>query len=147
MKESRRRRWLRRLLWAAGAGTLLFASFVAWALLTCFAEPPELDGEPAVLALERTTNAAGRLQLGASWFERREGASLLYLEGDPFTLGYSNATLTAEYLAQPHRLSRVLPGPQLIPLLEFLPRLSGPVEKRGKVTDIFGFDGLPHSIR
>jgi len=102
-KPKKRRRWLRIAVWCVAAGTALFGGFIAWALLTCFAEPPTFEGEAAVLALERTSDEDGRLHLGPSWFEQRDGASMLYLEGDPFTLGYANATLTAEFLARQER--------------------------------------------
>ena len=96
--QLRLRRWLKRLAWTAAVFVVLLTGFVVWALTTCFAEPPELAGRPAILDAKLENGAAGRTHLGKSWFEKLDGRSLLYLEGDPFTLGYSNATLTAEFL-------------------------------------------------
>lgn len=100
----RRRRRLRVLLVGAGAALALGAAFVAWVLLTAFAEPPPLDGRPAVLDAALTVDdATGLRRLGPCWFLPREGASLLYLEGDPYTLGYANAALTADRLEAQER--------------------------------------------
>jgi hypothetical protein len=79
------------------------ALFVGWVLLFCFADPPELEGHPAVLDLVPSEREDGRTHLGASWFQRAPGRSLLYVEGAPFELGYSNATLTADFLEQQER--------------------------------------------
>src|SRR5690606_3933122 len=73
-------------------------AFRLW-LETCFATPPALEGEPAIVGeTARADPATGRVHLGASWFLERPGASLLYLEGDPFTRGYANSTLTRAFL-------------------------------------------------
>jgi tetratricopeptide (TPR) repeat protein len=77
---------------------LVFGLFLVWVFLFCFAEPPELDARPAALDWKTETSADGRVHLGPAWFERREGRSLLYLEGAPFAIGYANAHLTAEFL-------------------------------------------------
>ncbi|MCB9869794.1 MAG: hypothetical protein H6837_08045 [Planctomycetes bacterium] len=94
---------------------LLCGGFAGWVWATCFAAPPPLDGRPAVLDLEPHTDPSSRVHLGASWFEHRHGRSLLYLEGDPFTLGYANARLTADLLAAQERalietVRHLLPG-------------------------------------
>ena len=49
--------------------------------------------------VEAGTAEGERLRLGPAWFLPRPGSSLLYLEGDPFTIGFSNATLTRKLLA------------------------------------------------
>ncbi|RMG10418.1 MAG: hypothetical protein D6731_17490 [Planctomycetota bacterium] len=95
----RLRRWLRRL--AVGSAALLLGS--AAFLWSCFATPPPLEGRPAILDAVRIVDARGRRRVGKSWFLRREGASLLYLEGDPFSIGYSNARLTAELFEEQER--------------------------------------------
>jgi len=93
------RRWLKVSLLAVGGLLVLLAGFVAWAYLTCFAEPPELDYRPAVRDWAAPREEAGRVRYGDCWFERREGCSLLALAGDPYTIGYANATLTRDLLA------------------------------------------------
>jgi hypothetical protein len=104
MPTARARRWLVRILVAGASLTLLLACFVLWILLFSFAEPPALDREPAIVSAQGPAREAdGRLRLDSSWFLRREGRSLLYVEGDPFTLGYANARLTADLLAEQER--------------------------------------------
>ncbi len=98
MKHPRLRRWLRISLWTVGVLTSLLAGFVVWVYLTCFAEPPPLTARPPILDQVPASSPDGRVHLGRSWFRRDPGCSLLYLEGDPFTLGYSNSTLTQELL-------------------------------------------------
>ena len=99
------KRWLRRALWTVAAIVLLFGLFVGWALLFCFAEPPELDYEPAAFAFDEPQgpDERGRFHLGPNWFLPQKGRSLLAVEGDPFTLGYANASLTRDYLAEQER--------------------------------------------
>ncbi len=92
-------RWLRRMLYVTGGLSALGVGFIAWALFFCFAEPPELESEPAIVGLEAVRDADGRTRLGAAWFRPAPGRSLLYLEGTPFELGYANAALTSEFLA------------------------------------------------
>jgi hypothetical protein len=77
---------------------LAATAFVLWVYFACFAAPPPLEGTPAILAQKIVADPDGRLRLGNAWFRRDVGCSLLYLEGDPFTIGYANATLTADFL-------------------------------------------------
>ncbi|MHC4958134.1 MAG: C45 family autoproteolytic acyltransferase/hydrolase [Planctomycetota bacterium] len=92
------RRWLRRLLLFLGGTALVFSALVAWAVLYCFAEPPELDYEPGIYAAPAPSRDGPRMRYGPCWFEERPGHSLLYLEGDPYSIGYANATLTRGFL-------------------------------------------------
>ncbi|MHC4973292.1 MAG: C45 family autoproteolytic acyltransferase/hydrolase [Planctomycetota bacterium] len=95
----KKRRWLKWLLRIGGGLLLLLAAFLAWVFLACVADPPELDYEPAILAAGAPVADGERMRLGKCWFEERKGRSLLYLEGDPYSIGYANAHLTAELLA------------------------------------------------
>ena len=79
-----------------------FAGGFALFLSTCFATPPELESRPAILDKTLREDGARKI-LGNSWFLRRSGRSLLYLEGDPFTLGYSNAALTGDMMEEQER--------------------------------------------
>jgi hypothetical protein len=90
-------RWRRRLRWAGGVLGLLLLLVAAF-LHSCFAQPPDLPERPAVLDAVAQVDSAGRARLGRSWFLRREGASLLHLEGDPYALGYANGRLTADLM-------------------------------------------------
>ena len=98
--ETRRKRrtWLRRLVWSGIVTVGLLALFVGWVLTTCFAEPPTMGQQPTIVDAAVTTDDDGRTRLGNSWFQKHLGRSLMYVEGDPFTLGYSNSMLTAEFL-------------------------------------------------
>ncbi|MHC4449989.1 MAG: C45 family autoproteolytic acyltransferase/hydrolase [Planctomycetota bacterium] len=99
------RKWLRRGLRAAAALLVLIALFVGWALLFCFAEPPELDYEPAARAYPAPEQPGpdGRIRFGPNWFLPQPGRSLLYVEGDPYSIGFANATLTRDYLEAQER--------------------------------------------
>lgn len=88
------RRWL---AWGAALTLVGLIGFRLW-LETCFATPPPLANEPAIVGEEPVQEPSGRLRLGRSWFLPQEGHSLLSVEGDPFTLGYANARLTRQWL-------------------------------------------------
>jgi len=90
-------RWARRAAFALGLCAVLLGAFV-WYALRCVAVPPALAGRSPILDARPTVDAEGRAHLGASWFLKRRGSSLLYLEGDPFTMGYANGALTAEFM-------------------------------------------------
>lgn len=97
------RRWCRRLSWALAAIAGLLALLLAYARWFCLAEPPALEGRPAILDRALESEADGTVRLGACWFRQRPGASQLYLEGDPFELGYANAKLTERFLERQER--------------------------------------------
>lgn len=94
--------WRRRLKLALAGVAVLVTGFLLF-LNSCVAVPPTLEGRPAILDAEVTVGADGRRTLGKSWFLAREGASQLYVEGEPFTLGYSNAELTKEFMQEQER--------------------------------------------
>ena len=104
VQEPRRwRRWLRAGIWSAAVATTVIAAATLWVMATCFAAPPELTQQPAILSAEVTTTPDGRRHLGQSWFLQRAGRSTLDLRGDPFTIGFANAKLTAGLLAEQER--------------------------------------------
>lgn len=108
------KRWLKRAAWTAAILVVLAVGFVVWALNTCFAEPPALAGRPAILD-QKIAKQGSRHTLGKSWFEQRTGRSMLYVEGDPFTIGYTNAALTNDLLEAQERelidnVRAILPG-------------------------------------
>ena len=101
---SRGRKWVRRILRTLFVLVVLFGAFLVWVWTTCFAEPPELEeANPAVHALELVTGEDGTVHLGSCWFLERPGRSLLYLEGDPYSIGYSNGRLTSHLMAVQER--------------------------------------------
>ena len=95
----RKRRWLKWLLWIGCVLLVLPATFLAGVFLACFADPPELDYQPQILAVGAPVADGERVRLGKCWFQERKGHSLLYLEGDPYSIGYANARLTADLIA------------------------------------------------
>jgi tetratricopeptide (TPR) repeat protein len=114
-RKPRWKRWLKRLAWTALVLTVGFAGFVTWALTTCFAEPPVFATRPSIRDATLTTEPDGRTRIGKSWFHRRPGRSLLHLEGDPFTIGFTNSTLTTDLLEAQERslienIRSLLPG-------------------------------------
>jgi len=101
--EPRRRRLLR---WGLRGCLLLVAllvAFLLWVRLTCFAEPPPLEGEPAIRSEALRTEPSGRVCFGPCWFERRPGRSLMYLEGDPYSIGYANARMSSDWIVLQER--------------------------------------------
>src|SRR5512134_3303768 len=98
MGGRRARRWLRRSLWALAVLGVASAAFVVWVRLACFAEPPVLDYRPEILDAPSPSQVDGRVRYGVCWFEERKGHSLLYVEGDPYSIGYANARLTSRLL-------------------------------------------------
>lgn len=102
MKPSKPRRRLRLALWIA-ATTLallaLLAGLGAWSLeWTCIAQPPAM-ALPPVTALP-VQEQGGLRRIGDSWLVRRAGILRMNLTGDPFTLGYSNGALSAQFIRE-----------------------------------------------
>ena len=102
-KPPRWKRWLRAGIWGAGATAALVGAATLWVMTTCFATPPTLAQQPPILSAEITETPDGRRHLGQSWFSQRPGRSILDLRGDPFEIGFANAKLTAELLAEQER--------------------------------------------
>ena len=67
--------------------------------LICIAPEPRLDGTPAILSAKPRTEG-DRTVLGRSWIARRHGIWQMYLEGDPFDIGFANATFTTDLLRE-----------------------------------------------
>jgi len=123
---SRRRKWLRRLLWLAAGG--MVALLLLWAGMLALmyhwvAKPPALAGSPAILSL--TPESRGdRVWLGRNWLGERDGLPVLYLTGTPFEMGYANGVLTQRRIRRQEDsivtlLNRVAPYPALQFVLEF----------------------------
>jgi Acyl-coenzyme A:6-aminopenicillanic acid acyl-transferase len=97
-----RSRWFRLLkrgLLGVLGLVLIIVLLIAWARLAWVASEPELDGTPAILS-EVLEEVDGGLELGTCRLERREGLRTMHLVGDPFTLGFANARLTADLIAE-----------------------------------------------
>lgn len=112
-------RWLKRISIAALAFTL-----VGWVTLVILlrqwtAKPPPLPADTSVTQLATQTNATGRVSLGESWTERREGLLVVRLKGRPFDMGYASGRLLRD---QTHTLER-----------EFLEMIRGYVPQDWKI--------------
>jgi hypothetical protein len=96
--QSSRRR-ARRFAVAAAivlAGLAVLGTLASWGIeWWCCATPPALGRRPAILDVP-VQETGGARRIGPSWIAARQSVRYMYLEGDPFTLGYSNAMLTQE---------------------------------------------------
>ncbi len=124
---SRRRKWLRRVLWLAGGLAVLL--LLLWGVMLGLmyrwvAKPPALPTTPAILSLA-PEQRGDRVYLGRNWFGEREGLPVLYLTGSPFELGYANGVLTQKLIHEQENsivtlLNQVAPYRWLQFTLEFL---------------------------
>jgi len=71
-----------------------FSWFTMW---YCTAREPVLREIPPIMK-ERLVKDGEHAVLGKSWIAKKDGILRMYLEGDPFTLGYCNAKLTQDYM-------------------------------------------------
>lgn len=94
------KRFLRILKWGGIVLILLILGMAGTSeviIRWCVAPEPTMKGTPPILK-EKVRTVGKRKILGRSWLEKREGIWMLYLEGDPFTMGYSNGRLTYDLL-------------------------------------------------
>ena len=99
---SRRRKWLKRLLWLAGGSVV--ALLILWAVMYTLmynwvAKEPVLAETPAIVSLAPETRG-DRVYLGQNWFGKRDKLPVLYLTGTPFEMGYANGVLTQKQIHQ-----------------------------------------------
>jgi hypothetical protein len=97
---SRRRKWLKRLLWLAGGSVV--ALLVLWGVMYALmfqwvAKEPALTGAPAIVSLAPET-LGDRVYLGKNWFGKRDNLPVLFLTGTPFEMGYANGVLTQKQI-------------------------------------------------
>ena len=97
---TRRRKWLKRLLWLAGGSVVVL--LVLWGTMLALmyrwvAREPVLTQTPAIVSLAPETRG-DRVYLGRNWFGQREGLPVLYLTGTPFEMGYANGVLTQKQI-------------------------------------------------
>jgi len=99
-QRPRRAKKLLKVTAAAFIGVLVlilgFSWFTAW---YCTAREPVLFGTPPILK-EGLVKDGEHAVIGKSWIAKKDGILRMYLEGDPFTLGYCNAQLTQDYMQQ-----------------------------------------------
>lgn len=112
-------RWLKRISIAALAFALIGWITLVILLRQWTAKPPPLPTDTSITQLAPQTNATGRVSLGESWTERREGLLVVRLKGKPFDMGYASGRLLRE---QTHTLER-----------EFLEMIRGYVPQDWKI--------------
>ncbi len=82
------------ILLCISALILGFSWFTMW---YCTAREPVLTGDPPIIK-EHLVKDGEHAVFGKSWIAKKDGILRMYLEGDPFTLGYCNAKLTQDYM-------------------------------------------------
>jgi tetratricopeptide (TPR) repeat protein len=90
-------KWLKRIL--AGALVLALAGWVVGASLLRHwtAQPPPLPTETAIMQLKPEARG-GKVWLGKSWVERREGLLAVHLQGSPLEIGYAQGVLLRDQM-------------------------------------------------
>jgi tetratricopeptide (TPR) repeat protein len=88
------------LAWLLGILVALFLALVIWYRVSTNVKPPQPD-DPAGYEFSRTTVSDSVYTSQHGWLRHaREGIWELYLEGDPFTRGYTNGLLTQELIVK-----------------------------------------------
>ena len=113
------KRWLKRI--AIGALVLALAGWLSleFMLTRWTAKPPPLPADVAIMRLKPEPSPDGRMRMGESWSERREGLLVVRLKGRPFDMGYASGRLLRE---QTHTLEK-----------EFLEMIRGYVPQDWKI--------------
>jgi isopenicillin-N N-acyltransferase like protein len=78
----------------AGALVLVLAGWVAgtWLLRHWTAQPPPLPADTSITRL-KPESRDGKVWLGKSWVQRREGLLVVHLQGSPLEMGYAHGVL------------------------------------------------------
>lgn len=66
----------------------------------CCAKPPAIDANHPILSKTIETTADGYKHLGESYMGKRDGILRMVLKGDPFSLGYCNASLAQDLIEE-----------------------------------------------
>lgn len=97
----RRKKWLRRIaLWTGVfvAALVLTGILASWAIEEfCSPRPPDVWLRPKILDASVEEDKGVR-RIGPCYLAERDGILRMSLEGDPFELGYCNASLTQAYI-------------------------------------------------
>ena len=122
----RKRKWLKRLLWFAGGGVVLW--LLLWgtmlALMYRWVAKEPTQTTPTTITTLTPEKRGDRVYLGANWLGKREGLPVLYLTGTPFEMGYANGVLAQDQIHRQeesvlHLLNHVAPWHWLQFTLEF----------------------------
>lgn len=73
---------------------LWIAAYVG--IKTSIAKPPPLPPEAAAMQKLEPVERDGKIWLGRSWMQQRDGLPVVYLTGTPFEMGYANGRLTRD---------------------------------------------------
>lgn len=113
------KRWLKRI----GISAVVFG-LAGWLTITLMlrqwtAKPPPLPQDVSITRLNPEPMLDGKMRIGESWSERREGLLVVRLKGKPFDMGYASGRLLSE---QTHTLEK-----------EFLEMIRGYVPQDWKI--------------
>ena len=84
--------WLKRIVLLAIALVVLGGIVLHFLLGAWAAKPPPFPTDTAILHQPLQTNS-GKVSIGKSWVEQREGLLVAHLRGSPFEIGYANGAL------------------------------------------------------
>lgn len=70
--------------------------------LWCTPKPPRLAARPAIAAMS-VSRRGGLRRIGRCWRREHRGQHVMYLEGDPYTVGHCNSALADEVLDRQQR--------------------------------------------
>lgn len=96
---------------------------VSWAIdWFCISKPPTLQARPPILDAP-LVNREAVASVGGAWISKKDGIIRMYLSGDPFTLGYTNARLTQQYMTEQEAsllttVAQMIPSPTAVWLLK-----------------------------
>ncbi len=90
-------KWLKRIILGALALVLLGWIAGAWLLSRWTARPPPLPADTRILQ-SKPVQRDGKVWLGKSWMERREGLMVVHLKGSPLEMGYAHGVLMQDQM-------------------------------------------------
>jgi isopenicillin-N N-acyltransferase like protein len=95
--SKRIKKWFKWIL--AGGLVLVLAGWIAgaWLLRHWTAQPPPLPADISITQL-KPESRDGKVWLGKSWVQRREGLLVVHLQGSPLEMGYAHGVLLREQM-------------------------------------------------
>jgi isopenicillin-N N-acyltransferase like protein len=95
--SKRIKKWLGRILFSALALVLIGWIAGAWLLRHWTAQPPPLPADTGIMRL-KPVSREGKVWLGKSWVEHREGLLVVHLQGSPLEMGYAHGVLLRDQM-------------------------------------------------
>ena len=92
--------WIGIIACATVIGVCVLAKIASMILKWLFlAREPSVSGTPSITSAQLREEGDRRV-IGDSWITRRDGILQVYLQGAPFTIGYTSARLTSDLMAE-----------------------------------------------